>query len=137
MLSSQLVDAIPTRPRRLNHVAYVMNDAAETTRFYQGVMGLPLVAFVIDDKIPSTGDEFPYSHLFFELGPKHTCRLRRVQSLGARRSNYGRRRPMGRSPSKAWRRLFGSDRPRGYIQYLFPGSEWRPTRDNYKYQLAP
>ncbi len=62
---------MPTTPRipgRLNHVAYVMRDAAETCSFYRGVLGLPLVEFVIDDKVPSTGDEFPYAHLFFELG---------------------------------------------------------------------
>lgn len=58
----------PSAPGRLNHVAYVIRDAAETVAFYSGVLGLRLTEFVIDDKVPSTGDEFPYVHLFFELG---------------------------------------------------------------------
>ena len=36
-----------------------IRDAAETTRFYRDVMGLELVGFVIDDKVPSTGDTAP------------------------------------------------------------------------------
>lgn len=60
--------ACPGTPGRLNHAAYTIRDAAETTRFYRDVMGLELVGFVIDDKVPSTGDPFPYVHLFFELG---------------------------------------------------------------------
>ena len=58
----------PATPGRLNHAAYVIRDAEETTRFYRDILGLPLVGFVIDDKVPSTGDPFPYVHLFFELG---------------------------------------------------------------------
>lgn len=58
----------PGMPGRLNHAAYTVRDAEETTHFYRDVMGLPLVGFVIDDKVPSTGDAFPYVHLFFELG---------------------------------------------------------------------
>lgn len=58
----------PVTPGRLNHVAYVIRDAQETAAFYTGVLGLELVEFVIDDKVPSTGDPFPYVHLFFELG---------------------------------------------------------------------
>lgn len=61
------VSAPPGAPGRLNHAAYTIRDAAETTHFYRDVMGLPLVGFVIDDKVPSTGDPFPYVHLFFEL----------------------------------------------------------------------
>lgn len=58
----------PSIPSRLNHVAYVIRDAAQTVAFYSGIMGLRLTEFVIDDKVPSTGDAFPYVHLFFELG---------------------------------------------------------------------
>jgi catechol 2,3-dioxygenase-like lactoylglutathione lyase family enzyme len=71
--------ALPA-PGRLNHVAYVMRDAEETCNFYRGVLGLPLVEFVIDDKVPSTGDEFPYAHVFFQLGDGSTVAF--FESLG-------------------------------------------------------
>lgn len=58
----------PPIPGRLNHVAYVIRDAEETAAFYCDVMGLTLTEFVMDDKVPSTGEPFPYVHLFFELG---------------------------------------------------------------------
>ena len=58
----------PQGPARLNHVAYVIRDAGETADFYSGILGLPMTEFIIDDKVPSTGDAFPYVHLFFELG---------------------------------------------------------------------
>ncbi len=59
-------------PRGLHHVAYVIRDAAETAEFYQRVLRMELVGFVIDDKVPSTGDAFPYVHLFCELGDGST-----------------------------------------------------------------
>src|SRR5262249_7358905 len=34
---------------------------------YTEVMGMELVSTVIDDRIPSTGDPFPYFHLFFRM----------------------------------------------------------------------
>lgn len=58
----------PPIPGRLNHVAYVIRDAEETAAFYSDVLGMTLTEFVIDDKVPSTGEPFPYVHLFFELG---------------------------------------------------------------------
>lgn len=67
MTSTENLQA-PTSPARLNHVAYVIRDAGETADFYAGVLGLPMTEFIIDDKVPSTGDPFPYVHLFFELG---------------------------------------------------------------------
>src|SRR5437764_13488744 len=35
-------------------------------------MGMELASTVIDDAIPSTGDPFPYLHLFFRLGDGST-----------------------------------------------------------------
>ena len=55
-------------PARLHHAAYVCQDAAETAAFYTDVLGMELCGFIIDDKIPSTGDAFPYVHLFFKMG---------------------------------------------------------------------
>lgn len=54
-------------PRMLHHVAYVTHDVGATVDFYTRVLLMKLVSTVIDDAIPSTGDPFPYIHLFFEL----------------------------------------------------------------------
>lgn len=51
----------------LHHAAYVTHDAGATVDFYTRVLRMKLVSSVIDDSIPSTGDPFPYIHLFFEL----------------------------------------------------------------------
>ncbi len=68
MTSSPEHRRAPTSPARLNHVAYVIRDAHETADFYGRILGLQMTEFIIDDKVPSTGDAFPYVHLFFELG---------------------------------------------------------------------
>ncbi len=66
------VNAIGRIPRMLNHVAYVTHDAQATVDFYTGVLGMELVSTVIDDAIPSTGDPFPYFHLFFRMADGST-----------------------------------------------------------------
>lgn len=68
----EAVNALGLLPRMLNHVAYVTHDAAETVRFYTEVLGMELASTIIDDAIPSTGDPFPYFHLFFRLGDGST-----------------------------------------------------------------
>ncbi|MEU6577312.1 VOC family protein [Streptomyces sp. NPDC046805] len=57
----------PGRPMMLNHLAYVTHDVEATVDFYTRVMGMPMVSTVIGDKVPSTGDDFPYFHVFFRL----------------------------------------------------------------------
>jgi catechol 2,3-dioxygenase-like lactoylglutathione lyase family enzyme len=52
----------------INHVAYRCRDAEQTRWFYEDVLGLPLVATVIDEVVPGLGDKMPFMHLFFELG---------------------------------------------------------------------
>lgn len=59
-------------PLGLHHTAYVTHDVAATVDFYTRVMKMKLVSTVIDDAVPSTGDPFPYIHLFFELGDGST-----------------------------------------------------------------
>ena len=66
------VNKLGLLPKMLNHVAYVTHDAAATVDFYTNVMGMELVSTIIDDKIPSTGDPFPYFHIFFRLGDGST-----------------------------------------------------------------
>ena len=54
-------------PRMLNHAAYVTHDVEATARFYTQVMGMELASTIFDDKVPSTGDAFPYFHIFFRM----------------------------------------------------------------------
>ncbi len=59
--------ASPKLPSRLHHTAYVTNDLEATRKFYEEVIGLPLVATwcEVDELF---GAERTYCHLFFELG---------------------------------------------------------------------
>jgi catechol 2,3-dioxygenase-like lactoylglutathione lyase family enzyme len=54
-------------PSRLHHTAYVTNDLEATRKFYEEVIGLPLVATwcEVDELF---GAERTYCHLFFALG---------------------------------------------------------------------
>jgi glyoxylase I family protein len=54
-------------PIRLNHLAYVTNDTAATVQFWTEVMQMPLVEAVMHERVPSTGDPFPYVHFFFRM----------------------------------------------------------------------
>ena len=51
----------------LHHIAYRCRDAEETRRFYEDLLGLPLVHVVREDTVASTGEHCPFIHLFFEL----------------------------------------------------------------------
>ncbi len=54
-------------PARLNHLAYVTQDTAATVAFWTEVMRMPLVEAVMSQRVPSTGDPFPYVHFFFRM----------------------------------------------------------------------
>lgn len=54
-------------PQKLSHAAWVTHDVEATTDFYARILGMTLCSTVIGDRIPSTGDEMPYFHLFFRL----------------------------------------------------------------------
>lgn len=54
-------------PRMLNHAAWVTHDVETTADFYTRIMGMELASTVFDDSVPSTGDEFPYFHIFFRM----------------------------------------------------------------------
>lgn len=51
----------------LHHFAWRCRDAEETRRFYEDLLGLPLVHIIRADNVPSTGENYPYVHLFFEM----------------------------------------------------------------------
>lgn len=59
-------------PHMLSHLAYVTHDVEATVKFYEDIMGMPMVSTVIGDRVPSTGDDFPYFHVFFRLGDGST-----------------------------------------------------------------
>lgn len=51
----------------LHHVAYRCKDAKETADFYSDLLGLPYVAAMSESHVPSTGEECPYMHIFFQM----------------------------------------------------------------------
>ncbi len=52
---------------KLYHFSYPCRDGEETRAFYEDVMGLPLVACMSAERVPSTGEFRPYAHFFFEM----------------------------------------------------------------------
>ena len=54
------------RPARLHHQAFVCRDLAETRRFYEDVLGFPLVATWCEEE-DVMGEHLIYCHTFFEL----------------------------------------------------------------------
>lgn len=53
--------------QKLFHFAYPCRDGEETRHFYEDILGLPLVNCMTADVVPSTGEEKPYVHIFFEM----------------------------------------------------------------------
>ena len=56
-----------TRPKGLNHAAYITWDTEETTRFYTEVLGMRLVAHAQGDQVGSTGESSKFLHTFFQM----------------------------------------------------------------------
>jgi len=56
----------------LNHLAYVTHDVAATADFYTRVLGMELASTLFDDHVPSTGDAYPYFHIFFRMADGST-----------------------------------------------------------------
>ncbi|GAA3930941.1 VOC family protein [Microbacterium soli] len=54
--------------QKLFHFAYPCRDGEETRHFYEDLLELPLVNCMQADVVPSTGEEKPYAHIFFEMG---------------------------------------------------------------------
>jgi catechol 2,3-dioxygenase-like lactoylglutathione lyase family enzyme len=59
-------------PRMLNHLAYVTQDVAATADFYTRILGMELASTIFDDHVPSTGEDFPYFHIFFRMADGST-----------------------------------------------------------------
>jgi catechol 2,3-dioxygenase-like lactoylglutathione lyase family enzyme len=56
----------------IHHVAYRCRDAEQTRWFYEDVLGLPLVAAIINEKVAGLEKDIPYLHLFFALADGNT-----------------------------------------------------------------
>jgi glyoxylase I family protein len=52
----------------LHHAAYRCKDAQATVDFYSGLLGLPYVMAISEDRVPSTKEPDPYMHIFFDIG---------------------------------------------------------------------
>ena len=64
--------AMTLTPKMLNHLAYVTHDVAATAVFYTRVLGMELASTIFDDHVPSTGEDFPYFHIFFRMADGST-----------------------------------------------------------------
>ena len=51
----------------LHHFAWRCRDSEETRHFYEDLLGLPLVHVIKSDYVPSTGEDCPYVHIFFQM----------------------------------------------------------------------
>ena len=68
-MQSALASTVPAVPiNGLHHFAWRCRNAEQTRRFYEDLLGLPLVHVIRADHVPSTGEYCPYVHIFFRLG---------------------------------------------------------------------
>ena len=81
---------LPTRrpvrflPLKLHHSASATPDAARIADFYSRILGMEMVHTVMDDRVPSTGQPFPYLHLFFRMADGATIAFFESPSLPPR-----------------------------------------------------
>jgi glyoxylase I family protein len=52
----------------IHHVAYRCRDAKQTVEWYERVLGMTYVTAFAEDKVPSTGEDDPYMHIFLDAG---------------------------------------------------------------------
>ena len=53
--------------KRMHHVAYRCRDAKRTAEFYTKALGLKFTMAMSEERVPTTGAECPYMHIFFQL----------------------------------------------------------------------
>ena len=54
--------------KRIHHVAYRCIDAKETVDWYARMLGMSFTTAFAEDKVPSTGEDDPYMHVFLDCG---------------------------------------------------------------------
>ncbi len=52
----------------IHHVAYRCKDAKETVEWYRKHLNADFVLAIAEDKVPSTGEDDPYMHIFIDIG---------------------------------------------------------------------
>src|ERR1700761_930233 len=52
----------------VHHVAYRCKDAKRTADFYTKALGLEFTMAMSEERVPTTGVECPYMHIFFQMG---------------------------------------------------------------------
>jgi len=75
--------------KRIHHVAYRCNDAKETVEWYQRVLGMTYTTAFAEDKVPSTGEDDPYMHVFLDCGGGNVLAFFELPN----------QQPMGRDPN--------------------------------------
>lgn len=77
-----MTDALPPAPswRGINHLALVTDDMDATTRFYAGVLAMPLVMTLMAG---------PMRHYFFEMAPGNTVAFFEVPGVETFRKGAG------------------------------------------------
>jgi len=79
--------------KRIHHVAYRCNDAKDTVEWYQRVLGMTYTTAFAEDKVPSTGEDDPYMHVFLDCGGGNVLAFFELPT----------QEPMGRDPNTpAW-----------------------------------
>lgn len=68
MPSPTAAETHPTSPARLHHHAFVTTDQEATRRFYEEIVGLPLVATWTEAEHLMGGGEQEFCHTFYGLG---------------------------------------------------------------------
>jgi catechol 2,3-dioxygenase-like lactoylglutathione lyase family enzyme len=53
--------------KKLHHVAYRCMDAQTTHDFYANLLGLKFAMMLNQEHVPSTGEYWPHTHIFFEM----------------------------------------------------------------------
>lgn len=88
MNSPDLAKLLPVNPGltplMLSHAAWVTHDVEATADFYMRVMGMELACTVLGASVPSTGDDFPYFHIFFRMADGSTIAFFEVPGLPQR-----------------------------------------------------
>ena len=54
--------------KRIHHVAYRCRDTKQTVEFYRDMLGMEFKLAIAEDKVPSTGADDPYMHVFLDAG---------------------------------------------------------------------
>ena len=83
----------PPQIARIHHVAYRCHDAKQTVDWYARVLGLRYTTAFAEDKVPSTGEDDPYMHIFLDCGGGNVLAFFELPAQP----------PMGRDPNTpAW-----------------------------------